>query len=55
MLLSHFLVKRQPKEWPHAGQIVFKNFNLRYSSDSPYVLKDLNIQIQTMEKVGDRV
>ncbi|CAI6360542.1 unnamed protein product [Macrosiphum euphorbiae] len=45
-------VKRRPKGWPYAGKIVFKDFNLRYSSDSPYVLKDLNIQIQTMEKVG---
>ncbi|XP_060872043.1 LOW QUALITY PROTEIN: ATP-binding cassette sub-family C member 4-like [Metopolophium dirhodum] len=45
-------VKSQPKVWPYAGKIVFKDFNLRYSSDSPYVLKNLNIQIQTMEKVG---
>eukprot|EP00102_Acyrthosiphon_pisum_P020913 XP_016658123.1 PREDICTED: multidrug resistance-associated protein 4 isoform X2 [Acyrthosiphon pisum] len=45
-------VKRRPKGWPYAGKIVFKDFNLRYSSDSPCVLKDINIQIQTMEKVG---
>ncbi|XP_060872047.1 probable multidrug resistance-associated protein lethal(2)03659 isoform X2 [Metopolophium dirhodum] len=45
-------VKTRPKGWPYSGKIVFKDFNLRYSSDSPYVLKNLNIQIQTMEKVG---
>jgi len=53
MLLFCFLVKRRPKGWPYSGKIVFKDFNLRYSPDSPYVLKDLNIQIQTMEKVVD--
>ncbi|XP_026807743.1 multidrug resistance-associated protein 4-like [Rhopalosiphum maidis] len=40
------------KEWPYSGKIVFKDFNLRYSLNSPYVLKDLNIQIQSMEKIG---
>ncbi|XP_060872041.1 ATP-binding cassette subfamily C member 4-like isoform X2 [Metopolophium dirhodum] len=44
--------KTRLKEWPSLGKIVFKNFSLRYSPDLPYVLKDLNIQIQTMEKVG---
>ncbi|CAI6363936.1 unnamed protein product [Macrosiphum euphorbiae] len=44
--------KTRPKGWPYSGKIVFKNFNLRYSLDSPYILKDLNIQIQKMEKVG---
>ncbi|KAL4089661.1 hypothetical protein QTP88_024660 [Uroleucon formosanum] len=50
--ISSTTVKRRPKGWPYAGKIMFKNFNLRYSIGSPYVLKDLNIQIQTMEKVG---
>jgi len=52
-LLFCFLEKTRPKGWPHSGKIIFEHFNLRYSPDSPYVLKDLNIQIQTMEKVGD--
>lgn len=46
-----FIVKTPPKEWPDSGQIVFQNFHLRYSPDSPYVLKNLNFQIQPMEKV----
>ncbi|CAH1736107.1 unnamed protein product [Aphis gossypii] len=45
-------VKNPPKEWPYSGKIVFKDFNLRYSLNSPYVLKDLNIEIRSMEKIG---
>jgi len=45
------LDKKPPKEWPDKGQIVFKNFYLRYSLDGEHVLKNLNIQIQAMEKV----
>lgn len=45
------LGKTHPKEWPHQGEIVFMNFNLRYSQDMPYVLKNLNVTIRPMEKV----
>lgn len=34
------------------GKIEFRNFNLRYSLDSPYILKNINVQIQPMEKVN---
>ncbi|XP_060872281.1 probable multidrug resistance-associated protein lethal(2)03659 isoform X3 [Metopolophium dirhodum] len=44
--------KKPPKEWPDKGQIVFENFYLRYSLDADHVLKNLNIQIQPMEKIG---
>ncbi|VVC46074.1 ABC transporter type 1, transmembrane domain,ABC transporter-like,P-loop containing nucleoside triphosphate [Cinara cedri] len=44
--------EKPPKDWPQNGQITFKNFYLRYSPDSPYVLKNLNISIKSMEKVG---
>ncbi|XP_026807567.1 probable multidrug resistance-associated protein lethal(2)03659 isoform X2 [Rhopalosiphum maidis] len=44
--------KTPPKGWPFLGKIEFRNFNLRYSLDLPYVLKNLNVQIQPMEKVG---
>ncbi|XP_060851388.1 probable multidrug resistance-associated protein lethal(2)03659 [Rhopalosiphum padi] len=44
--------KKPPKEWPDKGQIVFDNFYLRYSLDTAHVLKNLNIQIQAMEKIG---
>ncbi|KAF0749577.1 putative multidrug resistance-associated protein lethal(2)03659, partial [Aphis craccivora] len=45
-------VRNPPKEWPYSGKIIFKDFNLRYSLNLPYVLKDLNIEIRSMEKIG---
>ncbi|XP_060873208.1 ATP-binding cassette sub-family C member 4-like isoform X2 [Metopolophium dirhodum] len=44
--------KKPPTEWPMNGQIIFKNFYLRYGTDSPFVVKNLNINIESMEKVG---
>lgn len=46
-----FIDKKPSKDWPLKGQITFKNFYLRYSLDTPHVLKDLNIKIESMEKV----
>lgn len=50
-LIVFCLDKRPPNEWPNKGQIIFDNFYLRYTNDTPYVLKNLNIKIQSMEKV----
>ncbi|XP_025204473.1 probable multidrug resistance-associated protein lethal(2)03659 isoform X2 [Melanaphis sacchari] len=44
--------KIPPKGWPFLGKIEFRNFSLRYNLDSPYVLKNLSVQIQPTEKVG---
>uniref|UniRef100_A0A2S2QEN8 Putative multidrug resistance-associated protein lethal n=1 Tax=Sipha flava TaxID=143950 RepID=A0A2S2QEN8_9HEMI len=44
--------KKPPKEWPSNGQIIFKNFYLRYGIDTRFVVKNLNIKIESMEKVG---
>lgn len=46
-----FLDKKPSKEWPKNGQIKFKNFYLRYSPETPFVLKNLNFNIESMEKV----
>lgn len=46
-----YLEEKPPKEWPHKGDIVFKNFYLRYSQNTPHVLKNLNIHIKSTEKV----
>lgn len=51
MYLYLCLDKRPPKEWPQKGQIIFEKFYLRYSPDMPHVLKNLNIKIESMEKV----
>jgi ABC-type multidrug transport system fused ATPase/permease subunit len=37
-------------QWP-IGAIVFDNLSFRYSSTAPWVLKNLNLSIQTNEKV----
>ncbi|XP_050545468.1 probable multidrug resistance-associated protein lethal(2)03659 [Daktulosphaira vitifoliae] len=41
-----------PTNWPAKGQMTFKNLYLRYTPDGPYVLKDLNININPSEKIG---
>ncbi|XP_050432547.1 probable multidrug resistance-associated protein lethal(2)03659 isoform X2 [Adelges cooleyi] len=44
--------KKPPKDWPNRGQVTFKELYLRYGPDTPDVLKDLNVNIKPMEKVG---
>ncbi|XP_044266867.1 ATP-binding cassette subfamily C member 4-like isoform X2 [Tribolium madens] len=41
-----------PQQWPEHGKIQFKSVSMRYSSNDPYVLKNLNISINPREKVG---
>jgi len=50
-LMNCSIEKTPPEGWPFLGKIEFRNFNLRYDLDSPYVLKNLDVQIQPMEKV----
>lgn len=50
-LYVFYIDKIPPENWPDAGKIVFRNLNLCYSPDSSCVLKNLNFQIQPMEKV----
>jgi len=50
-LINFSIEKTPPEGWPFLGKIEFRNFNLRYDLNSPYVLKNLNVQIQPMEKV----
>uniref|UniRef100_A0A2H8TSM5 Putative multidrug resistance-associated protein lethal(2)03659 n=1 Tax=Melanaphis sacchari TaxID=742174 RepID=A0A2H8TSM5_9HEMI len=44
--------RKPPTEWPMNGKITFEKFFLRYSTDSQFVIKNLNINIEPMEKVG---
>ncbi|CAH1738400.1 unnamed protein product [Aphis gossypii] len=44
--------KKQFPKWPSKGQIIFKNFYLRYGPDPVYVLNNLNITIESMQKIG---
>ncbi|XP_049853484.1 probable multidrug resistance-associated protein lethal(2)03659 [Schistocerca gregaria] len=41
-----------PSNWPATGQIKFHHVFLKYSENSPPVLKDLNFTIMPQEKVG---
>ncbi|KAF9132037.1 hypothetical protein BGW39_000895 [Mortierella sp. 14UC] len=43
---------RLPKDWPHQGRIVFKNYSTRYREGLDLVLKDVSFEVQPTEKVG---
>jgi ATP-binding cassette subfamily C (CFTR/MRP) protein 1 len=38
--------------WPHSGEVVFKNFQMRYRDNTEIVLKGLSFQIAAKEKIG---
>ncbi|KAH9136640.1 hypothetical protein AeRB84_018334 [Aphanomyces euteiches] len=40
------------KEWPSNGDIQFTNMGFRYKDNDPLVLKDVNVHIQSGEKIG---
>lgn len=41
-----------PKIWPSRGSIKFKDLSLRYSSETPWILKKLSFSVGPGEKVG---
>ncbi|KAF9980622.1 hypothetical protein BGZ75_008239 [Mortierella antarctica] len=43
---------RPPASWPHAGEIVVDHLTMRYSPDTPDVIKDVSFTIKAGEKVG---
>ncbi|ETV63576.1 hypothetical protein H257_19497, partial [Aphanomyces astaci] len=40
------------KDWPTTGDVAFTNMSFRYKENDPMVLKDVNVHIQSGEKVG---
>ncbi|XP_056639846.1 ATP-binding cassette sub-family C member 4-like isoform X1 [Diorhabda sublineata] len=40
------------KEWPHSGEIRFRNVYLRYTLEKPPVLKNLSLTFEAGEKIG---
>jgi len=40
------------KEWPEQGALTLKNLEMRYRSETPLVLKGLNVTIRTGERIG---
>ncbi|XP_008188570.1 multidrug resistance-associated protein 4 isoform X1 [Acyrthosiphon pisum] len=44
--------KKTPLNWPSDGQVTFINFYLRYEPNSPCVINHLNLNIESMQKIG---
>ena len=45
-------VQKPPKSWPNQGGIHLIGMKFRYAPDTPYVLKDVSVDIQPKEKVS---
>ena len=45
------MIKPPPFAWPREGVITFTNLSFAYFKDGPLVLKDVNLQIHSIEKV----
>ncbi|KAG0232234.1 hypothetical protein BGW42_008288 [Actinomortierella wolfii] len=43
---------RPPASWPHAGEIVVENLNMKYAPDTPSVIKDISFHVKAGERVG---
>ncbi|PIA17986.1 P-loop containing nucleoside triphosphate hydrolase protein [Coemansia reversa NRRL 1564] len=43
---------RPPLDWPHHGRIKFCNFSMRYRNGLPLALENINLTINTGEKIG---
>ncbi|KAG0085747.1 Multidrug resistance-associated protein 1 [Podila epicladia] len=41
-----------PKNWPHKGHIVFRNYSTRYREGLDLVIKNISIDIRPGEKIG---
>lgn len=43
---------RPPAHWPHDGRVEFKNYSTRYRPELDLVLRDINLKINSQEKIG---
>ncbi|KAJ2894636.1 ABC transporter C member 13 [Coemansia aciculifera] len=43
---------RVPIEWPHSGNVEFKDLSVKYGANLDYALKNLNVSIRPGEKIG---
>lgn len=49
---AYYIPNRVPPEWPQKGSIKFKDVCLRYRPNLPLALKNVNLDIESQEKVG---
>jgi ABC-type multidrug transport system fused ATPase/permease subunit len=45
-------INKPPPNWPEKGEIVFKNYKMRYRTGLDLVLKGVDVKIAPREKVG---
>ena len=43
--------QKPPRDWPQQGEIISRNVYLKYTEESPYILKDLSFTIHPRQKV----
>lgn len=43
---------KPPADWPQNGSIHFQDLNFKYSGNSEYVLRDINVKVVAGEKIG---
>lgn len=43
---------KPPGEWPNAGKLIFDNLKMKYHESGEYILKGLNFEVNSSEKIG---
>jgi ABC-type multidrug transport system fused ATPase/permease subunit len=45
-------LQRSTTQWPTSGLLEFKNFSVKYRPGLPYVIKNLDLRVESGEKIG---
>jgi ABC-type bacteriocin/lantibiotic exporter with double-glycine peptidase domain len=41
-----------PKNWPRSGMVEFRNVTIKYDTDGPEILKNINLKFAAGERVA---